>query len=146
MVKKQLDGCDVILTIDSKLQKITEDALKDNIDKIKNGGFGKAYDAKGGSCVVMNVKTGEVLAMASYPDYNPQSFANGISNEEWQGYLQNKSYPLLNKTIQSAYEPGSIFKMMTLLAYMESNPNSYQDYSYECTGEIRRRCKPYNRW
>ena len=120
MVKKQLDGCDVILTIDSKLQKITEDALKDNIDKIKNGGFGKAYDAKGGSCVVMNVKTGEVLAMASYPDYNPQSFANGISNEEWQGYLQNKSYPLLNKTIQSAYEPGSIFKMVTALAGLES--------------------------
>ena len=68
----------------------------------------------------MNVKTGEVLAMASYPDYNPQSFASGISNEEWQGYLQNKSYPLLNKTIQSAYEPGSIFKMVTALAGLES--------------------------
>ena len=68
----------------------------------------------------MNVKTGEVLAMASYPDYNPQSFANGISNEEWQGYLQNESYPLLNKSIQSAYEPGSIFKMVTAIAGLES--------------------------
>jgi penicillin-binding protein 2 len=115
-----LDGCNVVLTIDSKLQKIAEDALKDNIEKIRNGGFGKSYDAKGGSCVVMNVKTGEVLAMASYPDYNPQSFANGISNEEWQGYLQNESYPLLNKTTQSAYEPGSIFKMVTALAGLES--------------------------
>ena len=117
---KRSDGCNVVLTIDSKLQKIAEDALKDNIEKIRNGGFGKAYDANGGSCVVMNVKTGEVLAMASYPDYNPQSFASGISNEEWQGYLQNKSYPLLNKTIQSAYEPGSIFKMVTALAGLES--------------------------
>ncbi len=115
-----MDGCNVVLTIDSKLQKIAEDALKDNIEKIRNGGFGKSYDAKGGSCVVMNVKTGEVLAMASYPDYNPQSFANGISNEEWQGYLQNESYPLLNKTTQSAYEPGSIFKMVTALAGLES--------------------------
>ena len=115
-----MDGCNVVLTIDSKLQKIAEDALKDNIEKIKNGGFGRSYDAKGGSCVVMNVKTGEVLAMASYPDYNPQSFANGISNDEWQGYLQNESYPLLNKTTQSAYEPGSIFKMVTALAGLES--------------------------
>ncbi len=57
----------------------------------------------------MNVKTGEVLALASYPDYNPQSFVNGISTEEWNSYSNNKSYPLMNKTIQSAYEPGSIF-------------------------------------
>lgn len=118
--KEAVAGSNVILTIDSKLQKITEDALRDNIEKIKSGGFGKAYEAKGGSCVVMNVKTGEVLAMASYPDYNPQSFADGISNEEWQGYLQNTSYPLLNKAIQSAYEPGSIFKMVTAIAGLES--------------------------
>ena len=113
-------GSNVILTIDSKLQKIAEEALKDNIEKIKNGGFGKVYDAKGGSCVVMNVKTGEVLAMASYPDYNPQSFANGISSEEWKSYNENRSYPLLNKCIQSAYEPGSIFKMVTAIAGLES--------------------------
>lgn len=113
-------GSNVVLTIDSKLQKIAEEALKSNIEKIRNGGFGKTYDAKGGSCVVMNVKTGEVLAMASYPDYNPQSFADGISNEEWKSYAENKSYPLLNKTIQSAYEPGSIFKMVTAIAGLES--------------------------
>ena len=118
--KEAVAGSNVVLTIDSQLQKIAEEALKDNIEKIKNGGFGKAYDAKGGSCVVMNVKTGEVLAMASYPDYNPQSFADGISNEEWKSYNENKSYPLLNKCIQSAYEPGSIFKMVTAIAGLES--------------------------
>ena len=118
--KEAVSGSNVVLTIDSKLQKITEEALKDNIEKIKSGGFGKAYEAKGGSCVVMNVKTGEVLAMASYPDYNPQSFANGISSEEWKSYSENKSYPLLNKAIQSAYEPGSIFKMVTAIAGLES--------------------------
>lgn len=118
--KEAVAGSNVVLTIDSQLQKIAEEALKDNIEKIKNGGFGKSYDAKGGSCVVMNVKTGEVLAMASYPDYNPQSFADGISNEEWKSYNENKSYPLLNKCIQSAYEPGSIFKMVTAIAGLES--------------------------
>ena len=118
--KEAVAGSNVVLTIDSQLQKIAEEALKDNIEKIKNGGFGKAYDAKGGSCVVMNVKTGEVLAMASYPDYNPQSFADEISNEEWKSYNENKSYPLLNKCIQSAYEPGSIFKMVTAIAGLES--------------------------
>lgn len=118
--KEAVSGSNVVLTIDSKLQKIAEEALKDNIEKIKSGGFGKAYEAKGGSCVVMNVKTGEVLAMASYPDYNPQSFANGISSEEWKSYSENKSYPLLNKAIQSAYEPGSIFKMVTAIAGLES--------------------------
>lgn len=118
--EEAIAGSNIVLTIDSKLQKIAEEALKNNIEKIKNGGFGKVYDAKGGSCVVMNVKTGEVLAMASYPDYNPQSFANGISNEEWESYSKNESYPLLNKSIQSAYEPGSIFKMVTAIAGLES--------------------------
>lgn len=118
--KEAIAGSNVILTIDSKLQKIAEENLKTNIEKIRNGGFGKSYDAKGGSCVVMNVNTGEILAMASYPDYNPQSFANGISQEEWNSYSNNTSYPLLNKTIQSAYEPGSIFKMATAIAGLES--------------------------
>ena len=120
IAQEAVSGSNVVLTIDSQLQKVTEQALKDNIEKIKNGGFGKAYDTKGGACVVMNVKTGEVLAMASYPDYNPQSFTNGISNEEWKSYNENTSHPLVNKCIQSAYEPGSIFKMVTAIAGLES--------------------------
>ena len=118
--KEAVAGDNIVLTIDAKLQKIVEDQLKENIEKIKSGGFGKVYDAKGGSCVVMNVKTGEVLAMASYPDYNPQAFAEGISNSEWQSYLNNTDHPLMNKAIQSAYEPGSIFKMVTAIAGLES--------------------------
>ena len=118
--KEAIAGSNVVLTIDSKLQQIAEKALATNIEKIRNGGFGKSYDAQGGSCVVMNVRTGEVLAMVSYPDYNPQSFANGISTEEWNNYSTSKAHPLLNKTIQSAYEPGSIFKMITAIAGLES--------------------------
>ena len=125
--KEAVAGDDVVLTIDSKLQKVVENALKANIEKIRNGGFGKAYNAQGGACVVMNVKNGEVLAMASYPDYNPQSFANGIGTEEWNNYLNNEAHPLLDKTIQSAYAPGSIFKMVTAIAGLESGSITLND-------------------
>ena len=69
--KEAIAGCDIVLTLDSNLQRITKQALENNIKKIASGGFGKAYPANAGSCVVMNVNTGEILAMASYPNYNP---------------------------------------------------------------------------
>ncbi len=56
--EEAIAGADVILTIDSKLQRISEVALAANIEKIKSGGFGTVYNATGGSCVVMNVRTG----------------------------------------------------------------------------------------
>ena len=113
-------GSDVVLTIDSNLQKITEQALENNIKKIASGGFGQTYDAKAGSCVVMNVKTGEILAMASYPNYNPADFIGGISTENWNKYNQDEAKPLMNKAIQNSYPPGSIFKMVTAIAGLES--------------------------
>ena len=113
-------GSDVVLTIDSNLQKITEQALENNIKKIASGGFGQRYDAKAGSCVVMNVKTGEILAMASYPNYNPADFIGGISTENWNKYNQDEAKPLMNKAMQNSYPPGSIFKMVTAIAGLES--------------------------
>ncbi len=113
-------GSDVVLTIDSNLQKITEQALEANIQKIASGGFGRSYDAKAGSCVVMNVKTGEVLAMASYPNYDPADFVGGISTENWNRYNTDSAKPLMNKAVQNSYPPGSIFKMVTAIAGLES--------------------------
>ena len=113
-------GSDVILTIDANLQKVTEQALANNINKIASGGFSQTYDAKSGSCVVMNVKTGEILAMASYPDYQPELFVGGISTENWNSYINNTAKPLRNKAIQDAYAPGSIFKMVSGIAGLES--------------------------
>ena len=72
--QEAIAGSDIVLTIDANLQRVTENALANNIQKIASGGFGKAYDAKAGACVVMNVNSGEILAMASYPDYNPGDF------------------------------------------------------------------------
>ena len=118
--EEAIAGSDVVLTIDSNLQKITEQALENNINKIASGGFGQRYDAKAGSCVVMNVKTGEILAMASYPNYNPADFIGGISTENWNKYNQDEAKPLMNKAMQNSYPPGSIFKMVTAIAGLES--------------------------
>lgn len=118
--KEAIAGSDVVLTIDANLQKVTEDALRNNIQKIATGGFGKVYDAKAGTCVVMNVKSGEILAMASYPDYNPADFVGGISSENWAKYRDDEAKPLVDKAIQNSYSPGSTFKMITAIAGLES--------------------------
>lgn len=118
--KNAIAGSDIVLTIDSNLQKVTQDALENCINKIKSGGFGKIYDAQGGAAVVMNVNTGEVLATASYPTFEPQWFVGGISQENWAYLRDDQRHPQLNKSIQSAYEPGSTFKMVTAIAGLES--------------------------
>lgn len=118
--KEAVAGSDIILTIDSKLQAITEEALKANIEKIASGGFGRVYGADAGSAVVLNVKTGEVIAMASYPDYNPSDFVNGIDTNTWNYYINGETKPLENKAISMNYSPGSTFKMVTALAGLET--------------------------
>lgn len=118
--KEAIAGSDIVLTIDANLQKIAENALASNIQKISTGGFGKVYDARAGACVVMNVNSGEVLAMASYPDYNPADFVGGISTEAWNNYANNESKPLVNKATQNSYSPGSTFKMITAIAGLET--------------------------
>lgn len=145
VAKEAVAGSDVVLTIDANLQKIAEDALAANIQKIATGGFGKVYDARAGAVVVMNVNSGEVLAMASYPDYTPADFVGGISNENWAKYRDNTSKPLVNKAVQNSYSPGSTFKMVTAIAGLESgviNLNTtindtgvytkYRDYQPRC--------------
>ena len=118
--KDAIAGSDVVLTIDSNLQKVTEDALANCVEKIKSGGFAETYDARGGSAVVMDVNTGDVLAMASYPSYEPQWFVGKLETDKWNYMNDSKTHPLLNKAIQGTYEPGSIFKMITAIAGLES--------------------------
>lgn len=113
-------GSNVVLTIDSNLQAITERALANNIEKIRSGGFGKAYNAKGGACVVMDVNTGEILSMASYPDYDPSLFVKGISTQDWNNYTNNALHPLVDKATQVSYSPGSTFKMISAIAGLQS--------------------------
>ena len=118
VTEEAVAGSDVVLTIDANLQKVAEEALKKNIDKIANGGFYKTIPANAGAVIVMNVKTGEVLAMASYPDYNPQLFIDGISQEQYDSYKEGKN--LVNRAISGVYSPGSIYKMVTATAGLET--------------------------
>lgn len=120
ITKEASQGKDVVLTIDANLQLVAEQALKENIEKIKTGGFGITYNAKGGIIVVLNAKTGEVLSLVSYPNYEPELFIDGISTEKWSEYNNKENSSLLNRAIQSAYAPGSIFKMATAVAGLES--------------------------
>ena len=120
VAEEAIAGNDIMLTIDADLQKITEDALANNIEMMKTGELSGATTASEGAAVVINVKTGEILAMASYPNYEPSLFVDGISTENWNNYLNDSSHPLINKSISSIAPPGSTFKMVTAIAGLES--------------------------
>lgn len=120
ITKEAIAGNDVVLTIDAELQQVAENALKNNIEKIRSGGFGKVQDANGGAVVVLDVRTGEVLAMCSYPDFEPELFIDGVPQEKWDEYTQEKNLSLINRSIQSGYAPGSIFKMVTAISGLET--------------------------
>ena len=130
ITKEAVAGNNVVLTIDAKLQQVVQDALKTNIEKIRNGGFSQQSDTAGGACIVMNVKIGEVLALASYPDFEPQAFIGGISSEKWNEYTTNLM-PLKNRAIQEANAPGSIFKMITAIAALESGVTNTTEQVYD---------------
>lgn len=121
VTEEAVKGSDVVLTIDANLQKVTEEALANNINKIRSGGFSEQYDAIAGSAIVMNVKNGEILALANYPTYNPQDFVGTMSTDTWNRYFNSEEKPLYNIAIQGSYAPGSIFKMVTAIAGLETN-------------------------
>ncbi|MGN1310143.1 MAG: penicillin-binding protein 2 [Clostridia bacterium] len=131
ITQEAVSGYDVTLTIDAKIQEAAEKSLSQTIEKICNGDFGKAYDAKTGSAVVMNVKTGEVIALCSYPDFEPQLFVDGISTEKWTEYTQEGKSALINRAIQSAYAPGSVYKMVTAIAGIESGAITTTETIYD---------------
>ncbi len=118
--EEAIQGSDVVLTIDANLQAITEQALENTINDIRNGvhGSSKQYDADAGAIVVMDVHSGEVLAMASYPDYDPSVWVGGISQAKYDELKQNDA--LFNRAIAGTYAPGSTYKMVTALAALQT--------------------------
>ena len=105
-------GDTLVTTIDAKVQAAAESALRTGIDLAHSDG---QYDANGGAAVVLDVKTGDVLGMASYPTYDPNVWVGGISHEGLQDSFTKKSanYPLLNRAIQETKAVGSTFKAIT---------------------------------
>ena len=143
--KNAIAGSDIVLTIDSNLQQVTQNSLESCINKIKSGGFSEKYDAQGGAAVIMKVDTGEVLATASYPTYEPQWFVGGISQENWAYLRDDTRHPQLNKAIQATYEPGSIFKMVTGIAGLESGAITSKEKIRD-TGVYKKYGEEWNCW
>ncbi len=123
VAEEAISGSDVILTIDANLQQVTETALKENMQAIANT---EHVEVTGASAVVMKVKTGEILAMASYPDFDPSDFVNGITTEKWNYYTKEdesnyaKMHPFVNRAISSPFSPGSTYKMVTAITGLET--------------------------
>lgn len=132
-------GSDVILTIDTNLQKVVMESLARNIDIIKNKKEDNNYgDANAGSAVVLNVNTGEVLAMGSFPSFDPQIFLAGSEDKAAQQAIidlnSNTDKPQLNRTIQEIYAPGSTFKPLTAISGLEKGVISPTNSKYHDSG------------
>ena len=98
-------GSNALLTIDLDLQRFVAEKMKQH---------------QSGSVVVMDVVTGDLLAMVSTPGFDPNTFARGITQSEWRDLLDSPERPLHNKSIAGVYPPGSTYKMVTALAALES--------------------------
>ena len=111
-------GDDVYTTLDVELQQIASTALG-------------VYQ---GAVIVSEPGTGKVLAMVSKPDFNPEEI-----EEMWDALIADtQSSILLNRATQGLYPPGSTFKIITALEYIRENPDTYQNYQYQCNGSITR--------
>lgn len=108
-VENSAPGEDIKLSIDADLQKFTMQQISDK------GGV----EQSGGGVVVVDIKTGEVITLASTPGFDPNNFVQGIDHEEWQSLTGNPDKPLLNKVISTQYPPGSTFKLIVALAALE---------------------------
>lgn len=167
--KKPTPGDNVFLSMDLKVQQVAEKALAQTLEKLSTGGkyespwgdyqFGihkrkkRPYiNATSGAVVAIDVKTGQVLAMASSNPYDPNLFATGISSTDWESLFPEDELnplaprPLLNIATQTAIQPGSTFKMVTGLAALEKglNPNKkIRDMGYVTVGNRPFKCLIY---
>lgn len=124
-------GNDVRLTLDVNLQQAAEEVM----DK----------DGLAGAVVVMEVKTGRLLVLASTPRLHLPDFEGGISTRNWQALLDNPKHPLINKAFQAMYPPGSTYKMVTALAGLARGVIS-RDSTYFCPGHITFGNRRYHCW
>jgi penicillin-binding protein 2 len=118
-----IQGDDLVTTIDLDLQRAVEQLLEDGIiasrDLVRDDG--QNMPSVAGSAVVLDARTGGVLAMASYPTYDPREFVGGVSSEYWQFVNDRENeQPLRNRVIGEVYPPGSVFKTASGAAMLEA--------------------------
>lgn len=103
-----VSGNNVRLTLDAHLQKAAEDAIDRQTRTLAHSGMFPT----GASAVAIDPNTGAVLAMVSWPTYDPNRFSKGISSKDWNEIINNKNHPMQNRVISSMYPPGSLFKVI----------------------------------
>ncbi len=113
-----IPGSKIVLSIDAELQRFAQQRLAAE---------------KSASAVIMDVHSGAVYALASYPSFDPNSFTGGISTMEWEQLRDDPTHPLINKIISGLYPPGSTFKVVTALAGLESGAID-RNWSANCPG------------
>ena len=127
-ITKPVAGSNVELSIDINLQSVAEAALEDMILGLREHGVGakqQGKDAEGGAVVVMSIKTGEVLSCASYPTFDISTYS-----ENFNALSAGEFAPLYTRALLAPYPPGSIFKMVTCVAAIDSGAitSNYQVY------------------
>jgi penicillin-binding protein 2 len=142
--KEPSPGDDLVLAMDSDVQRAAEESLKEGIERARtvyDEDHQKYFRAPGGAVVVLDPKTGGVVAMASYPSFDPRWYVKGLTDEQKRqlGYCQHcpeaaKVAPLLDRAYQGDFVPGSTFKPFTLLAAVKEGVASL-DGSYDCPAE-----------
>ena len=127
--QKGKPGSKIRITLDTEVQKLSAELLT----------------GKAGSISVMDIYTGEVIAMYSSPSYNPNLFLFGISQEEWQLIRNNPLKPLINKTLSGLYSPGSTIKPIVALSALENDiidPN----FKVQCKGKMELYGQTFHCW
>ncbi len=138
--KDPVPGYDVRLTLDLPLQKVAQESLARTISEIRANKTAQNFgDANAGAVVMLDVQTGAVLAMASYPYYDPNDFILQLTDETAADrvatYLTDSvEKPMLNRTIQEIYRPGSTFKPATAVAALESGAITPFANTIRCVG------------
>ncbi|MDT8902261.1 penicillin-binding protein 2 [Anaeroselena agilis] len=115
--KEAIPGNNLVTTIDYRIQKAAEKAIDEHLIYLQTK-LGNP-NAKAAAAVVMNPRTGEILAMVSRPAFNPNLFNGGISSKEWKKINENPFHPMDNRAISGEYSPGSTFKIVTGAAALE---------------------------
>ena len=124
-----LKGDTIKLTIDTEIQQKCSELL----------------EGKAGSISVMDIYTGDIIAMQSSPSFDPNLFLFGISQDDWQLIRNNPLKPLINKTLSGLYSPGSTFKPMVALSALENKIIS-KDFKVNCTGKIELYGQTFHCW
>jgi len=125
-------GDHLVTSLDVRLQASVEKALKDAVLR----GRANGYTSDSGAAVVMDIKTGRVLAMASYPTYDPNSWEKGLTVQQAEDlFSEKKSVPALNRALQGLFAPASTFKVVSLMAAASAGYNLKA--TYKCPSEVQ---------